>query len=319
LLKLANPSLIPKPLGCNEFDVTGSVNVTCSNAVRTYIDALCKVVWPNFDHSLLAAGFTQFERYVSGLEPRYRPLDTPYHDLQHSLDVCLCMTRLLAGHDRHATASERFGPNGALFGILCALFHDSGYLRRIDEYHLSHGAELTKIHVSRSVYVLRSALQEIGLATSNPAAVELVHYTGDERAIHEIDATGNERTLGYLLGTADLLAQMADRCYLEKIRDRLYPELVIANPAWMDKSACRSPEDLLKATPAFVDTAFRTRLDGAFGRSYRWIEGACDEENPYLISIQRHMNHLRASFSAGVWPALRRIPPSKSPRNASAR
>jgi hypothetical protein len=34
------------------------------------------------------------------------------------------------------------------------------------------------------------------------------------------------RRLGNMLGTADIIAQMADRCYLEKCRDRLFPEFV---------------------------------------------------------------------------------------------
>ena len=33
--------------------------------------------------------------------------------------------------------------------------------------------------------------------------------------------------VGHLLGTADMIAQIADRCYLEKCRDRLYAEFVL--------------------------------------------------------------------------------------------
>ena len=44
-------------------------------------------------------------------------------------------------------------------------------------------------------------------------------------------ADPRDRKLGHLLGTADLIAQMADRCYLEKCRDRLYPEFVLGGIA----------------------------------------------------------------------------------------
>src|SRR5215472_7209847 len=37
--------------------------------------------------------------------------------------------------------------------------------------------------------------------------------------------------VGHLLGTADMIAQMADRCYLEKCRDRLYAEFVLGGVA----------------------------------------------------------------------------------------
>ena len=62
---------------------------------------------------------------------------------------------------------------------------------------------------------------------------------------------------GHLLGTADMLAQMADRCYLEKCRDRLYAEFVLGDVAVHAgregvKVLYGSGLDLLRQTPKFI-------------------------------------------------------------------
>ncbi len=53
-----------------------------------------------------------------------------------------------------------------------------------------------------------------------PISTRIVHFTGYEIKLDQIQLTDpRDRKLGHLLGTADLIAQMADRCYLEKCRD----------------------------------------------------------------------------------------------------
>ena len=51
------------------------------------------------------------------------------------------------------------------------------------------------------------------------------------RTIEAQVADRRDITVGHLLGTADMIAQMADRCYLEKCRDRLYAEFVLGGVA----------------------------------------------------------------------------------------
>src|SRR5436305_372085 len=69
--------------------------------------------------------------------------------------------------------------------------------------------------------------------TTDPVCVKLevagsiVHFTGYERPVATIRVPHPIfKLVGSLLGTADIIAQMSDRCYLEKCRDRLYPEFV---------------------------------------------------------------------------------------------
>src|SRR4030095_9601415 len=97
------------------------------------------------------------------------------------------------------------------------------------------------------------------------AAATLVHFTGYERPVERIRLGDDTlRRVGLMLGTADIIAQMADRCYLEKCRDRLYPEFVLGRiPAFA------SAEDLVMKTPRFYEGACK-RLDEKLGRSYEY-------------------------------------------------
>ena len=74
----------------------------------------------------------------------------------------------------------------------------------------------------------------------------------------------------HLIGTADLIAQMADRCYLEKCRDRLYKEFVVGGVAIENAKPgeymvrYKSGLDLLKKTPVFYQQVMRDRLHRKF-------------------------------------------------------
>ena len=91
-----------------------------------------------------------------------------------------------------------------------------------------YGAEYTLTHVTRGSRHLHRYLPRIGLRRYAVAGAILVHYTGYERRAESIPLNDTLlRRVGHMLGTADIIAQMADRCYLEKCRDRLYPEFVL--------------------------------------------------------------------------------------------
>ena len=129
---------------------------------------------------------------------------------------------------------------------------------------------------------------------------------------------------GHLLGTADLIAQMADRCYLEKCRDRLYPEFVLggiaAAPASDGTLQVRysSGLDLLRQTPRFVRETRNVRLDGEFDHAYQFFEPLFQGANPYLEAIDRNLEYLQRILRAERWRMLRRNPPCSPPRTTSS-
>jgi hypothetical protein len=149
--------------------------------------------------------------------------------MQHTLDMTLALARLIAGYERSVEASERLGPERARMAIITALFHDSGYIRHKErDGDFINGAEFTLYHVTRSANFLRRYLPELGLAKDAGVASMIVHFTGYEVDLDDIELDDPRDVIcGHLLGTADMIAQMADRCYLEKCRDRLYKEFVV--------------------------------------------------------------------------------------------
>ena len=121
--------------------------------------------------------------------------------------------------------------------------------------------------------------------------------------------------IGHLLGTGDLIAQMADRCYLEKCRDRLYLEFVLAGIAVEANDdgtrvvRYQSGIDLLLQTPGFYREVVKKRLDHDFNKAYRYVEALFSGHNPYLAFIERNIAYLEHIIETGEWPALRRSPP----------
>src|SRR5882724_5362821 len=92
-----------------------------------------------------------------------------------------------------------------------------------DKEH-KNGGELTLTHVSRGARFLKAYLPKIGMGEVADVAASLIHFTGYEIPVAEIKVPSlRYKLLGSLLGSADIIAQMSDRCYLEKCRDRLYP------------------------------------------------------------------------------------------------
>ena len=108
---------------------------------------------------------------------------------------------------------------------------------------------------------------------------------------------------------------MADRCYLEKCRDRLYCEFVLAGIAITDDGNglqhihYQSGIDLLRQTPVFYRDTVLKRLDGAFNSAYRFVEALYNGRNPYMEQIDKNLHYLNHVIETGEWPALKRTPP----------
>jgi hypothetical protein len=301
----------------SDYDVTNTVRVSSAADVRDAVRELFVRTWPGVPFAPIARAFHDFELAFTGRMPGYFGVDTVYHDQQHTLDVTLAMARLLAGYDTvHAGSAQALGGERAAVGICLALFHDIGYLRERGETALN-GAEFTRNHVSRSARFMEYYLPTIGFAHWTRITSEVVHFTGYEKsfeAIGEVVKDPRDIQLGHLLGTADMIAQMADRCYLEKCRDRLYPEFVLGGVALpMGANGDRAVKyasglDLLRQTPGFMEETRRKRLDTAFDRAYRYVEPLFDGKNPYIEAIDKSLAFLRQVLRSESWRMLRRSP-----------
>jgi hypothetical protein len=300
----------------SDFDVSNTVQVSSAAAVLAAVEALYRPTWPETSLQPLEDAFDYFEELFAGLVPGYFGVDTVYHDRQHTLDITLALARLIVGYERQQEPHARLGGERAIVGIITGLFHDVGYLRRTDEAESRNGAEFTRTHVSRGARFIADYLPVVGLSAWAPVATQIVHFTGYEVPFAKIDVSDpRDIALGHMLGTADMIAQMADRCYLEKCRDRLYAEFVLggvalpiaANGGLQVKYA--SGVDLLRQTPEFITEVRAKRLDGEFHAAYRYLEVLFGGSNPYMESIDRNVNYLRQILRSENWVLLRRNPP----------
>jgi len=300
----------------SDFDVTNTVQVSSADAVLAAVKSLFKPTWPTLSLQPLDEAFLHFERLFAGEVPGYLGVDTVYHDRQHTLDITLALARLLVGYERTQDEKTRLGGDRALAGLLTGLFHDVGYLRRLDDEQITNGAEFTRTHVSRGARFLDDYLPVLGLGEWAPIACEIIHFTGYEVPFARIKVSDPRDIIaGHLLGTADMIAQMADRCYLEKCRDRLYAEFVLGGVALpMAANGGRQVKyasglDLLRQTPDFVAEVRTKRLDGEFNAAYRHLEVLYNGRNPYIEAIDRNVDYLRQILRSENWRLLRRNPP----------
>jgi hypothetical protein len=302
----------------NDYDVTDRVRTTDPAAVSAEVVRLYRALFDPAPAGQLQRAFGDATALYQGRHPDYCACDTGYHDLQHVLDVTLAMARLLDGYQRGRRAGEEpLTPQVFLVGVLSALFHDFGYLRRRNDRKHRHGAEYTLTHVSRGAAFLRCYARELGMEEKHArAAAMLVHYTGYERPAETIRIDDTLlRRVGQMLGTADIIAQMSDRCYLEKCRDRLYPEFVLGGLAGRRRAGMlklpvfASGQDLVHKTPAFYESAVK-RLDLQLARSYELARSHFGGDNPYLEEIGKNVRYAERVAATPDAELLRRQPPS---------
>jgi hypothetical protein len=297
----------------NENDVANQVNVEDPAKVRDTILSLFTTRYPGTDLSALHRGFNDFTALFSGCFPGYLACDTLYHDMRHSLDMTLALARLVDGHDRVVGEAERLGPRRAMLGVLIALLHDSGYLKRTSEAGVDNGAVFTKVHVSRSADFIASYLPKVGFAEEAQLASRLVHFTGYEMDIDDIRVDDlRDRTMGCMVGAADLIGQMSDRMYLEKVHHFLYEEFVwgeIAREKMPDgREVVRysSADDLIIKTPGFYEYVARARIDKKLGGVDRYAEAHFGGASLYQSEIERNMDFLRQTIETADLQRLRR-------------
>ena len=306
-------------------DVSNLVNVENAGEVRDAIVAIYSARYPGIDLAPLARAFDDVKALFEGNYPGYLPCDTLYHDVRHTLDMTLAMARLVEGHDRAYPGPEQLGGRRAVLGVVIALLHDSGYMRRASEASVENGAVFTKVHVSRSADFLARYLPTIGFGPEAEMASRVVHFTGYEMDVDDIKVSDpKDRLIGHMVGTADLIGQMSDRMYLEKCREFLYQEFVLGAiaretlPDGREIVRYSSPEDLIYKTPGFYEYVARDRINRKLGAADRYAEAHFDGPSLYQTEIDSNFRFLREAIERADLNRLRRTCYSLSSRQSKA-
>lgn len=191
------------------------VDTADPQCVLAEVKTTARMAHPGMDFSFMEKAMADAARLFRGEYPGYRPSNTKYHDLKHTLEVVLATARLL--HGAHA-AGRAVSPRTMRIALLAALFHDAGLIQSEDDTS-GTGAKYTIGHEKRSVSFVESYLLNGGFPAEDIRDIGLaIAGTNLSQKFAEIPYADEEMVLaGQSLAAADLLAQMADREYLEKL------------------------------------------------------------------------------------------------------
>ena len=163
------------------------------------------------------------ELYV-GKWPSHEACEVPYHDFAHALDAAVAVARMAAGwnraHPEKKLSSELFS-----FAVAAGIFHDAGYIKDKGD-HEGHGGKFTTTHVQRGMKMAAAYLKRARWPKRAydfvPATISLTDYL-KEPEIGELFSEEEELAVARMIPTADLIAQIADNRYIEKL-DGLFAE-----------------------------------------------------------------------------------------------
>lgn len=228
-------------------------------------------------HSLFAGGF-----------PGYCACNTEYHNLNHTTDVLIAAARLMDGY---ALENSPLPEPLAQDLFIAALLHDTGYIMEQGDCG-GTGAKYSACHVSRGEDFVRKNAGRFDLDAQRAEAIAgLISCTELARLPHDAGLSGEaERAAGTILGAADILGQMADRAYLEKLLFLYYEFREAGFPGY------HTEFDMLRKTAGFYANA-RKRLDEGLEGYHELCRAHFRERfdidrNLYIESIERQMSYL---------------------------
>ena len=273
----------------NDIQLYNLIPTDSPQDVLDEVIVILDLISPDFDTAPVTSAFNMAVNLYRGKYPGYRACNTEYHDIRHTIDTFLTKVRLIHGA---VLDGETFTNRHIALGLITALLHDAGYIQ--EEHDMDGtGSKHTTNHVQRSMDFLERHGSELGLSyeeiTEGRAIILCTDLAVDISSI--VFTSDKVELLGKMLGSADILAQMSDRIYLEKLLF-LYYEFKEAGIGDYE-----SEVDLLQKTLAFYDfiaQRLQTTLDATerFVSSHfasRWEIHA----NLYHVAIENQRNYLK--------------------------
>ena len=259
-------------------------------------------LFPEGDPGFIPMIFKWAVAWFAGKYRDYQPIDAHYHDLEHTLQGALCMSSLLRGRQLQGQ-QPRVTQRMFELGILAILMHDTGYLKKQGDTE-GTGAKYTLTHVDRSIEFAGELMISRDFPVEEILAVQnMIRCTGVNVKLETIQFQDEvEKTVGFSLGTADLLGQMAAADYVEKL-PTLYLEFAEAaryNAGKMKAGGFfSSAEDLMQKTPMFWEKYVQSKIDREFLGLYRFLsEPYPDGGNLYIEKIEANMARLKRQLDA---------------------
>ncbi len=193
--------------------------------------------------------------------PGFMACNTEYHDLEHTEEVFLATARLIDGFN---IAGEKIDQHLALCLLIAALMHDAGYIQEEWDNN-GTGAKYTITHVERGIEFVKKYQADFCIDKNDIDLIgRIIKATEFSMDFDSIEyKSPEEKIAGSILGTADLMGQMANRAYLEKLLF-LYYEFKEAGIPGYDTEF-----DILRKTIGFYQITM-DRMKTAFSNHYRY-------------------------------------------------
>jgi len=280
-----------------------AVNTCDPQCVQVEVQAAYAEMFPQADQQFIPKIFGWAAEWFSGHYRDYQAIDAHYHDLEHTMQGTLCMGRLLRRRHQHPS-EPRLTQRMMELGLLAILTHDTGYLKKRDDNE-GTGAKYTLIHVDRSIGFAGELMRGHNFPAEEIVAVQnMICCTGVNVKLENVQFQSPlERTVGFALGTSDLLGQMAAPDYVDKL-PTLYAEFAEAARSSVDGRMkaggfFSSAEDLMQKTPLFWENYVLNKLNRDFLGLHRFLNDPYpDGPNEYIDRIQSNIARLRRELAA---------------------
>ncbi len=272
---------------------------------------LAEKICPSIDLKLIREIHNDLTSFFSGSSPHFQKNTLPYHNLRHSQMVVLASARLFHGlhcNNVHISSDTFFK------GILAACFHDTGMLL-LESDPTHSGMKHIANHEARSILFLSkyAAHKGFGEDISRDCAT-IINYTDLESDPATFDFHPHDIQLaGQVIGSADILAQMADRYYLECL-PYLFNE---QETGGINKHS--SALELMEHTAVFYHNVVLKRLTNTFYNTSQAMQTHFRERynvdrNLYIENIDKNIIYLKkiilkCSNINCLEKHLKRIPP----------
>lgn len=266
------------------------IDLTNPQSILNELKYIVSLMVNDFDHAMLEQIYADIKMLFEGDFPGYRASNTKYHDLEHTSSVVLASGRLIHGA---FAEGHSFSAKTIFLGLVGAIFHDIGFIQTDSDVNGS-GAKYTIGHEERSIQFMKEYLSQKSFSEQDlDDCTHIIMCTTLSLEIKDIPFRSNDiAMLGKIVGSADLLAQMADREYLEKLF-MLFKEFEEAGmPGY------GSELELLQKTQDFYKYVALQRLSqefenvSAFMRSHfknRWDH----DRDLYQESVIANINYLK--------------------------
>jgi hypothetical protein len=256
-----------------------------------------------YDLGIVESVFHDIINLFSGRRKGFQECDTTYHDLLHTLQVIPPFIGIIDGWNKSKN-SLKISKEYFDIGMIAVLLHDTGYIKTADDAD-GTGAKYTFVHIQRSADFAEQYLSQLGFERQKINSVHnIIMCTGVKVDLAHLPfQSEEERIIGYTLGTADLLGQMAAPDYLKKLYalfsefDEAYHFEGKEKLKSMGLAIFDSAEDLIRHTPHFYEYIVKKRFEH-MGGMYRYLSfDSSNLNNSYISAIEKNIMNIKRAYT----------------------